>query len=67
MDPQIDGRGFEGVDKNRFVSQQVLLAQLRISSKKVLYGIQICHNRVFGIVLLPKHPLESADCQSFVV
>ena len=67
MDPQIDGRGFEGVDKDRFISQQVLLAQLWISSKIVLYGIQICHNRVFGIVLLPKHPLESAEFQVFVV
>lgn len=67
MDSQIDGRGFETVDKDRFVSQQVPLAQLWISSKIVLYGIQICHNRVFGMVFLPKHPLESAEFQSFVV
>ena len=67
MDPQIDSRGFEGVDEDRFVRQQVLLVQFRISSIEILYGIQICHNRVFGIVLLPKHPLESAEFQSFVV
>lgn len=32
MDSQIDGRGFETVDKDRFVSQQIPLAQLWISS-----------------------------------
>lgn len=67
MDPQIDGCGFESVGKDRFIGQQIPLAQLWISSKIVLYGIQICHNRVFGIVLLPKHPLESAEFQVFVV